>query len=116
MCRFSASEALNHPWITGEGHFDQHRKHLLTACNSFRLQKHESIVDKIESSLKRTPDDKKNNSDKKEVVFKSKLPIPKDSKLSPIRTFRQCLPGIVQYSIPVLFSPSLGLNHYCFNE
>jgi hypothetical protein len=52
----------------------------------------------------RTPDDKKNNSDKKEIVFKSKLPIPKDSKLSPIRTFRNCLPGTVQCSIFALFS------------
>lgn len=96
--RFSASEALNHPWITGEGHFDQHRKHLLTACNSFRLHKNETFTDKVDSSLMR--EDKKNGSDKKDV-FKSKLPIPKDSKLSPIRTFRQCLPGAVYNIRPV---------------
>lgn len=35
--RFSASEALAHPWITGEGHFETHQKHLLTASNSFRI-------------------------------------------------------------------------------
>lgn len=34
--RYSASEALKHPWITGEGHFDVHKRHMPDVAKSFR--------------------------------------------------------------------------------
>ena len=36
FCRFSASEALKHPWITGEGHFDVHKRHMPDVSKTFR--------------------------------------------------------------------------------
>jgi serine/threonine protein kinase len=38
--RYSASEALRHPWITGEGHVEEFRGHLGYAKDSFRLSGH----------------------------------------------------------------------------
>ena len=90
--RFSASEALQHPWINVEGHQDVvHQKHLLTACNSFRLKKNEVITDKKETSFKR--EERKSLSDRKDVLYKRDSITKRETKLSPVRTSRRCLPG-----------------------
>ena len=111
--RFSASEALQHPWINVEGHQDVvHQKHLLTACNSFRLKKNEVVTDKKETSFKR--EERKSLSDRKDVLYKRDSINKRDTKLSPVRTSRRCLPGkhmhliyiplISLLSSPLLFS------------
>ena len=96
--RFSASEALQHPWINVEGHQDVvHQKHLLTACNSFRLKKNEVVTDKKETSFKR--EERKSLSDRKDVLYKRDSINKRDTKLSPVRTSRRCLPGKHIHSI-----------------
>ena len=75
-----------------EGHQDVvHQKHLLTACNSFRLKKNEVITDKKETSFKR--EERKSLSDRKDVLYKRDSINKRETKLSPVRTSRRCLPG-----------------------
>ena len=81
-----------------EGHQDVvHQKHLLTACNSFRLKKNEVITDKKETSFKR--EERKSLSDRKDVLYKRDSINKRDTKLSPVRTSRRCLPGKHIHSI-----------------
>ena len=75
-----------------EGHQEVvHQKHLLTACNSFRLKKNEVITDKKDTTLKR--EERKSLSDRKEVMCKRDSINKRETKLSPVRTSRRCLPG-----------------------